>query len=117
MAGRREQSKITQGSPDTVIGVGAVLDGTFEVQYNVRVDGILRGARLATRQALIVGKSGQVRADRIEVGEALISGQVSGALRARQRVYVEAGARFRGTLQTPRLVVEEGALLQEEREE
>ena len=98
---------------DTVIGAGTVLDGTFDIEYNVRVDGILRGERLATRQALTVGPKGEVHAAYIEVAEAFIGGQVDGILKAKEGVYLESGARFTGVLQTPKLVIEQGALLEE----
>ena len=101
------------GHKDTLIGAGTVLDGTFDIEYDVRVDGTLRGERLATRQCLTVGPEGRVEAAQIEVGEAQIDGQVDGLLRAKERVHLKAGAHFRGVLQTPKLVIEEGARLEE----
>ena len=98
---------------DTLIGAGTVLDGTFDIEYDVRVDGVLRSERLATRQRLTVGPEGQVQAASIEVAEAFIDGRVDGLLRARERVHLKTGARFKGVLQTPKLVIEEGALLEE----
>ena len=108
--GKREAGK--DGHRDTLIGAGTVLDGTFDIEYDVRVDGTLRGERLATRQRLTVGPEGQVQADSIEVAEALIDGRVDGRLVASERVHLAAGARFKGVLLTPKLVIEEGALLQ-----
>jgi cytoskeletal protein CcmA (bactofilin family) len=61
---------------------------------------------------LTVGPEGQVQADSIEVAEALIDGRVDGRLVASERVHLAAGARFKGVLLTPKLVIEEGALLQ-----
>ena len=98
---------------DTLIGAGTVLDGTFDIEYDVRVDGTLRGERLATRQALTVGPEGEVQADSIEVAEAFIDGQVDGLLKASGQVHLKAGARFKGVLWTPKLVIEEGASLVE----
>jgi len=99
---------------DTLIGAGTVLDGsTFDLEYDIRVDGILRSGRLVTRQVLTVGSEGSVRAASIEVGEAVIEGQVDGLLRARKCVQLRSGARFKGVLQTPKLVIEEGARLEE----
>ena len=37
------------GHGETLIGVGTVLEGTFDIEYDVRVDGTMRGKRLATR--------------------------------------------------------------------
>ena len=108
--GKRDAGK--DGHRETLIGAGTVLDGTFDIEYAVRGDGPLRGERLATRQRLTGGPEGQVQADSIEVAEALIDGRVDGRLVASERVHLAAGARFKGVLLTPKLVIEEGALLQ-----
>ncbi len=97
----------------TLIGAGTVLDGTLDIEYDVRIDGTLRGERLATRQALTVGSEGEVQAASIEVAEAFLDGRVNGWLKATEQVYFKAGARFKGGLQTPKLVIEEGASLVE----
>lgn len=99
---------------NTLIGAGTVLDGTLDIEYDIRIDGTLRGERLATRQALTVGSEGEVQAAIIEVAEAFLDGQVNGLLKASKQVYFKAGARFKGVLQTPKLVIEEGASLVEE---
>ncbi len=106
---KKKAKKRGDGARDTVIGAGAVLDGTFEIECDMRVDGTLRSERLVTCGALVVGESGQVQAEIIEVGEARISGQVSGRLSASVSVHILTGARFKGVLFTPRLVLEEGA--------
>ena len=99
---------------DTLIGAGTVLDGsTFDLEYDIRVDGILRSVQLVTQQVLTVGSEGTVHAASIEVDEAVIEGQVDGLLRARKCVQLRSGARFKGVLQTPKLVIEEGARLEE----
>ena len=101
------------GKETTLIGRGTVLDGTFELEHDLRVEGVLRGAWLSTRGSLIVAAGGEVHSQRIEVGSVVIRGTVVGALRARQQVHMEAGGRFRGQLETPRLVLEVGAELVE----
>ena len=98
---------------NTLIGAGTVLDGTLDIEYDIRIDGTLRGERLVTRQALTVGSEGEVQAASIEVAEAFLDGQVNGWLKATEQVYFKAGARFKGVLQTPKLVIEEGASLVE----
>lgn len=96
--------------PGTIIGHGSELDGELAIQHAVRVDGRLKG-RLATTDALVVGEEGVVEADTLEVGEAHISGRVSGHLMASRRVYLSAQSQFTGIVHTPHLVVEEGARL------
>ena len=43
----------------------------------------------------------------------LFGDTVNGLLKASEQVYFKAGARFKGVLQTPKLVIEEGASLVE----
>ena len=98
----------------TVIGQGTLLDGRFELEHGLRVEGALRGKRLSTREVL-VGEGGEVNSETIEVGEAVIDGTVVGALTAQRQVRMAAGARFRGQLVTPKLVLEAGAEMIEDR--
>lgn len=96
----------------TIIGPGAELEGTFNLQDSIRVDGLVRG-RLTTPRFLVVGPQGEIESELIEVGEARIEGKVSGRVRASGQVYLAAGAVFQGAVETPRLVVEEGAVFRE----
>ena len=98
-----------------MIGRGTVLEGTLAIEHNLRVDGRLCGERLSTKKTLIVGREGQIEAAAIEVEKALIDGRVVGLLEAKRQVHMEAGAKFRGILMTPRLVIEDGAELKEDR--
>ena len=106
--------KANNNDSNTVIGQGAVLQGNFDIKYGIQVHGTLSSSRLVTQKALVVGEAGDVKAEVIEVGAATISGKVTGPLKARQQVYLSAGALFVGRLETPRLVIEEGAVLKED---
>ena len=96
------------GGGNTIIGKGSVVEGVMDIEHQLQVDGQLRG-RLTTPKRLVVGEEGAIVADSIEVGEAVINGRVMARLKANEQVYLSASARFRGTLLTPRLVIEEGA--------
>lgn len=93
---------------ETVIGRGTQVDGVFDVDHPVRVDGKLSG-RLRTSGLLIVGEEGFVEAEEIEVEEAVLRGRVVGIISARQNVRLTSTCRFRGSVRTPHLVIEEGA--------
>ncbi len=92
----------------TVIGRGSMLEGALEIDHCVRVEGCLRG-RLNTSETMIVGAQGKVIAELMEVSEAIISGKVWGNLKASRRVYLAATSHFCGSVETPHLVMEEGA--------
>lgn len=92
----------------TVIGRDAQVDGVFDIDHPVRVDGKLNG-RLRTSGALTVSEEGIVEAEEIEVEEAVIRGRVVGRIAARNSVRLASTSRFRGSVMTPHLVIEEGA--------
>ena len=93
----------------TVIGLGTVVVGVLKMGHSLRIEGVVRGEVVAA-SSLVVSAQGELEAGLIEVDEAVISGRVTGRLRARVQVYVSAGAVFRGSVETPQLVLEEGAV-------
>ena len=93
---------------DTVIGEGSILEGALEIDHSVRVEGCLRG-KLNTSETMVVGTQGKVIAELMEVSVAIIRGRVWGKLKASTRVYLSATSEFLGSVETPHLVMEEGA--------
>ena len=104
----RENNKAGSADQGTVIGRGSMLEGALEIDHCVRVEGCLRG-RLSTCESMIVGPQGMVIAEQMEVGEAIIDGKVWGKLKASRRVYLTATSEICGSVETPHLVMEEGA--------
>ena len=94
---------------NTVVGKDAVLEGTFEVEEGIRVDGTLKG-RLVSSGTLVVGPSGIVEADPIKVGDAVIAGRLTGKLEATRRVRLESSAILTGDITAQVLIIEEGAV-------
>lgn len=97
---------------NTVIGQGSVLEGKFEIETGVRVDGVLRG-ELMSSGTLVVGKSGVIEAD-VQVRDAVVNGRIVGNLEAEEKVHLQARATFIGKMETRVLVVEEGAVFKAE---
>lgn len=60
---------------------------------------------------MIIGSSGQVDAD-ISVASALINGTVNGDIIVTERLELGRTARVMGNIQTPRLTIEDGAILE-----
>ena len=98
------------GHHATVIGQGSSMVGSLEVSNAIQVEGSFRGS-LKTPDLLDVGEEGRVEAEQIEVGDAIVRGHVSGHLRATRSIRIASTAAFRGSMHTPRLVIEEGARL------
>lgn len=84
--------------------------GELRFRDTFRVDGHVKG-RIVSDNTLIVGETGHVEAD-IDCGVVSIRGTVTGHIHGRQRIELLAGSRVHGTLSSPRLVIEEGALFQ-----
>jgi cytoskeletal protein CcmA (bactofilin family) len=101
---------ISRDALNTVVGTGSVLEGQFEVQEGIRVDGTLKGT-LTSSGALVVGTSGLVEAEMIRVKEANIAGRVRGTVEAEFRVKLESSAEVIGDIRAQVLVIEEGAIL------
>lgn len=89
---------------------GSFIEGALRFEDTFRLDGRLKG-RIASRGDLVVGEHGDVEAE-IEVGRIFVSGTVRGSVVAHQRVEIAAGGKVLADLETPSLVVEDGAVLQ-----
>lgn len=94
---------------EPLVGAGAEFRGTLSFRGAARIEGRVTG-QIAATGTLLVG-AGAVVAAEIEVDELIVAGEVEGDVRARQRVELLPGACLRGSLETPRLAVAEGSLL------
>ncbi len=84
--------------------------GELEFKGSFRIDGRFKGT-IASDSMLVIGEQGVVEAD-VKVGYLVINGEIKGTLYARDKVEINGRARVFGTIITPRLIVEEGALLE-----
>lgn len=95
---------------ETVIGSGSLMEGTLEIDHSIRVYGVFRG-HVVGLSRLVVGDGGEVEVDVLVVGDAEIHGKVTGRVQASHSVRLGATAQLHGTIETPHLIVEEGARL------
>ena len=84
------------------------LDGELSFKDLLRVNGHIRGKVQSERGTLIVDHAATVDAQ-IEVGVAIISGEVNGDVFARERVELGHGAVINGNISTPLLSIKPGA--------
>lgn len=96
-----------QGRIGTVIGEGARITGTINVNGSLRIDGAIEGGAVVTSDNLSVGAKGSIKGD-LTVKHALISGTVVGKIRARERVELLAGAHVRGDVYAQSFKIEDG---------
>ena len=76
----------------------------------MRIDGRFNG-RITSKNELIVGDSAQIDGD-IHVGRIAISGTVRGKIVAEQRVEIHRNGKVYSDIDTPALIIEEGAVFQ-----
>ena len=102
---------IKEGRLSGFVGHGTTLTGETEFQAMLRVDGHLIGTVASETGTLIVGTNGQVDAN-VTVAAAMINGTVNGDIFATEKLQLGRTARVMGNIQSPRLIVEEGAILE-----
>lgn len=93
------------------VGGGTVVSGDAEFKGMLRIDGRFTGRVRSEKGSLIVSAGGVVEAN-IEVASAKINGTVNGDIVATERVEFGRSARVRGNIQTPALVIEDGAIFE-----
>lgn len=89
---------------------GSVYRGELEFEDTMRIDGRFNG-KITSKNELIVGESASIDAD-IHVGRIAISGTVMGKIKADQKIEIHRSGRVFCDLDTPALVIEEGAVFQ-----
>ncbi len=102
---------IKEGRLSGFVGSGTVLTGETNFQAMLRIDGHLTGTVTSTDGTLIVGSTGQVDAN-VRVSAAVINGTVNGDIIATEKLELGRSARVAGNVQAPRLVIEDGAILE-----
>ena len=102
---------IKEGTLGGFVGSGTVVTGEATFKAMLRVDGHLSGRISSGSGTLIVGANGQVDAN-IEVAVAMIHGTINGDIIATQRLELGRAARVNGNIQTPSLMIEQGAVFE-----
>ncbi|HEV2704578.1 MAG TPA: polymer-forming cytoskeletal protein [Pyrinomonadaceae bacterium] len=102
---------IKEGTLSGFVGNGTTLTGEANFKGMLRVDGHLSGRVSSTDGTLIVSTNGQVDAN-VEVAVAQIFGTVNGDIIATKRIEMGRVAKVTGNIQTPALVIENGALFE-----
>ncbi len=95
---------------NTIIGKGAKVEGSLEVNGALRIDGYVKG-KLYSTEVLTVGKDGIVEAD-MECKVAIIGGSVKGNVVASEKIELQTKSSVQGDLTTKSIMVEQGAVFQ-----
>jgi len=103
--------EIKDGTLSGFVGNGTALTGEANFKGMLRVDGHLTGRVSSQDGTLIVSSGGQVDAN-VEVSVAQIYGTVNGDVIASKRIEMGRVAKVTGNIQTPALVIEQGAMFE-----
>ena len=109
MFGRR--GKQPQRSELTAfIDEGSEIEGRYTFRGTVMLNGRFKG-EIASEDTLIIGERGVVQAD-VRAGRVQVSGEVTGNLKATDRIDLRRTARVYGDLEAPVVVLEEGVVFE-----
>jgi cytoskeletal protein CcmA (bactofilin family) len=100
----------TTGELNGFLDSGASFKGELEFEDTMRIDGRFNG-KILSKNELIVGESATIEGD-VHVGRIAISGTVIGKIVATQRVEIHRNGKVYSDIDTPALVIEEGAIFQ-----
>ena len=113
-SGKKEAAKPVEkpGSAgiNAFLGTGTTFEGRFEFTGTAQLSGRFVGD-IHSGGILIVGETGEVEGG-IDVAELRCAGKLSGEIMARRKVVLHASAVVEGTLRTPALEMDDGAVIQ-----
>ena len=89
---------------------GSSFKGELDFEDTMRIDGKFNGS-ITSKNELIVGESAHIDGN-IHVGRIAISGTVVGKIKADQRVEIHRNGKVYSDIETPALIIEEGAIFQ-----
>jgi cytoskeletal protein CcmA (bactofilin family) len=92
------------------IGKSITIKGDLTGNEDLVIDGNIEGRIDLPNNQLTIGPEGNIKAD-IHAKSAVVVGHVSGNVSATERIEVQASGIVDGDVRSPRLVVQEGAVL------
>jgi cytoskeletal protein CcmA (bactofilin family) len=105
--GNELKRRRTDQIPFSIIASDMTVIGDLETEGVVRIEGRIRGTVRVGSQVLVA--QGAVIEGDLHTQEAVIAGQVNGAIHARERIELQATALVTGDILTPRISIVEGA--------
>jgi len=100
------KSEAKQSDLNGFLDSGSNVTGELRFQTSFRVDGKFSGTVISEGE-LIVGQGGEVDGD-LRIGQIVISGTVSGTIRASRRVHLSSTGTLLADIDTPVLIIDEG---------
>ncbi|MBI3073231.1 MAG: polymer-forming cytoskeletal protein [Deltaproteobacteria bacterium] len=111
--GRKDEEArkpVANTGTNAFLGKGSEFQGKLTFEGSVHIDGKFSG-EIFSQDELVVGEGAAVSAE-IEVGTAVIHGQVTGNIRAKVGVEIHAKGCLKGNIVSPAVVIERGAIFE-----
>ncbi len=92
------------------LDAGSHVKGDLRFENTFRIDGKLTGG-IISEGILMIGEGGELHGD-IQVGQVFVSGRVEGKVKASSKVQIAATGVVMADIETPTLVIEDGAVFE-----
>lgn len=90
----------------TFLGKGTTFKGIITYEGAIRIDGKVEG-EIISQGDLVIGESAVIDA-KVSVGSIVCGGKINGDLQASKKIHLLSKATMSGSLNTPRLIIDEG---------
>jgi cytoskeletal protein CcmA (bactofilin family) len=107
---RRRGKRPRRSDLTAFIDEGSEMEGRYTFRGTVMLNGRFKG-EISSEDTLIIGERGVVEAD-IRAGRVQVNGEVTGNVRATERIDLKRTARMYGDVEAPVVVVEEGVVFE-----
>jgi cytoskeletal protein CcmA (bactofilin family) len=98
----------TSSEEATVISKGVKIEGKLSCSGSIRLDGEVKGD-ISSQSAVIIGENGKVNGQ-INAENITIGGKVTGTVRAKEKLVLDAKANLQGDIFSKIISVESGAV-------
>lgn len=97
-------------SSTSFLGKGTKIDGTFEIEGNVRIDGKLKGEIIGDAD-LIIGDGAYIEAT-VKVKNLTVMGEIHGNVICGDKLEIHNTGKLYGEISAKRLIIEENAIFE-----
>ena len=108
MGRRGDEETASTGEVNAFIGKGTAFQGEIRFEGVLHIDGKYDG-RIHSGESLVIAETAEVNAE-ITVNVLIVKGMVRGNITADSRVEITPSGEIQGDIQTPSLIIREGAM-------
>lgn len=106
------ENNLLNSSELTVIASDVTIVGNIEITHELHLYGKIVGELTGKEGSVLILKEGSVVEGKIKADSVIIDGFVKGEIHSTQKVWITKRARILGSVQTPSLKVDPGAIFE-----